>query len=257
MTKLIPFILLLVSIVAHAQTQPRETAAPPNTTQAAPRIPQPTLPMDAASVEARRQASRGSLLQSTAAPVPPGGNVNPFSFYDVPPPEPKIIQKHDLVQIIVREESESKHEGTSDLKKEAALQARIDEWIKFNLHRLALSGGGINNPPSINMSGGWEYKGEGTNERTDSLTARVQAEVIDVKPNGTLILQARKTLKTDDDEVKLILSGVCRVEDVTADNTVLSTQLYDLELQKVTKGAVTQSTKRGWLPKLLDFVNPF
>ncbi len=257
-------LLALIPLVLLAQAAPGQQAAqaqqatPANTTTPPPRIPQPTLPMDPASVDQRMRSSGGSLLQATVPPAPPAGHANPFSFYDVPPPEPKVIQKHDLVQIIVREESESKHEGTTDLSKEYEFQARVDEWIRFRLSDFALSGEGIRNtPPSVRLGGNREFKGEGSSERTDSITARIQAEVVDVKPNGTLVLQARKTLRTDDDEVKLILSGICRVEDVTADNTVLSTQLFDMELQKVTRGAVTQSTKRGWLPKLLDFVNPF
>ena len=80
---------------------------------------------------------------------------------------------------------------------------------------------------------------------------------MDVKPNGTLIVQARKRIKTDEEEQQFILTGVCRVEDITADNAILSTQLFDLELQKNHKGAVRDATKRGILPKLLDWINPF
>ena len=51
------------------------------------------------------------------------------------------------------------------------------------------------------------------------------AEVLDVKPNGTLVLQARKRIKTDDEEQVFVLSGTCRAEDITADNTILKTAL--------------------------------
>ena len=48
-----------------------------------------------------------------------------------------------------------------------------------------------------------------------------------------------------------------RAKYVLPDNTVLSTQLYDLELNKQHSGAVRDTTKRGWVPKLLDAINPF
>ena len=54
-----------------------------------------------------------------------------------------------------------------------------------------------------------------------------------------------------------ILSGVCRVDDVTPDNTVLSTQMFDKSLAKTTTGAVRDTTRRGWLVKLLDSLSPF
>ena len=100
-------------------------------------------------------------------------------------------------------------------------------------------------------------KGEATVDRSDSLTARITAEVVDVKPNGTLVLQAHKFIKTDDEEQEFTLTGTCRAEDVTPDNSVLSTTLHDLNVKKNSKGAARDTTKRGWVPRLLDFINPF
>ena len=78
-----------------------------------------------------------------------------------------------------------------------------------------------------------------------------------MKPNGTMVLQARQHIKNDEEEQMMILSGICRVEDITPDNTVLSTQIYDKDVAKTNKGALRDTTKRGWVPKLLDAVNPF
>jgi flagellar L-ring protein precursor FlgH len=72
-----------------------------------------------------------------------------------------------------------------------------------------------------------------------------------------MVLQARQRIKTDDEEQTFILSGICRVEDITPDNSILSTQMFDKELTKTHKGAVRDTTKRGWIPKLLDVINPF
>jgi flagellar L-ring protein precursor FlgH len=111
--------------------------------------------------------------------------------------------------------------------------------------------------PSIKASGSREFKGEGSVDRTDKLTLRVTAEVLDVKPNGTLVLQARQRIKTDEEEQVFVLSGVCRAADVSADNTVLSSQMFDKDVTKSHKGTVRQATRRGWLSKLLDAVSPF
>ncbi|HEV8292397.1 MAG TPA: flagellar basal body L-ring protein FlgH, partial [Tepidisphaeraceae bacterium] len=68
---------------------------------------------------------------------------------------------------------------------------------------------------------------------------------------------ARKLIKKDDEEQEFILTGICRGGDVTPDNTVLSSQVYNLELITNHKGAIRDTTKRGFIPKLLDFINPF
>src|SRR5207249_1610300 len=111
--------------------------------------------------------------------------------------------------------------------------------------------------PEVKMNGKRSFQGQGEVDRADTFTARITAEVLDVKPNGTLVLQARKRIKTDEEEQMFTLTGICRVDDVTADNSVLSSQLYDLELTKNHQGDVRAATKRGMVGKLLDVFNPF
>ena len=72
-----------------------------------------------------------------------------------------------------------------------------------------------------------------------------------------MVLQARKRIKTDEEEQLLVLTGICRVQDVTPDNTVLSTQLYDFDVRKTHTGVVRDATKRGWVPRAIDWINPF
>jgi flagellar L-ring protein precursor FlgH len=208
------------------------------------------------------QKSGGSLLRAqlaSARPNPDGGRqMRDVSFFAVPEPEPKTIRKHDLITIVVHEESQSSSQGTTDFKRQTDLDAHLDEFIKFKIPNFAIQGGAQGaQPPGIKASGTRNFTGTGQADRTDVLTTRVTGEVVDVKPNGTLVLQARKAIKTDEEEQSFVMTGTCRVEDVVADNTVLSTQLYDLRVEKTHKGAVTGATKRNWLGKILDAVAPF
>ncbi len=149
--------------------------------------------------------------------------------------------------------------ANKDTKKEADFTAKLDQFIKISLADFAIRGLTPNNtaPADIDINGIREFKGNGEMDRSDSMTARITAEVLDVKPNGTLVLQVRKHIKTDEEEQQFILTGNCRVEDIAADNTILSTQLYDLDLQKNHKGDVRNAIKKGILPRLMDLLNPF
>ena len=125
----------------------------------------------------------------------------------------------------------------------------------FTLITSFASVGGV--APTVSANASRNFKGEATVDRSDSVILRVTAEVLDVKPNGTLVLQARKRIKTDEEEQTIVCAGICRVEDITPDNTVLSTQLFDLEFTKMNKGQVRNTTKTGGIHKLLDWINPF
>jgi flagellar L-ring protein precursor FlgH len=137
------------------------------------------------------------------------------------------------------------------------IDAKIEQFVRLSLEDFALKNSITGSQPEIKLSGNNNFKGEATVDRTDSLTTRVTAEVVDVKPNGTLVLQAKAHSKFDEEEETMILSGTCRAEDVSADNTVLSTQLHDKDVVKQHKGAVRDTTRRGLIPRLFEFIRLF
>ena len=244
---------------APTAQRPQSPAAPQQERTARFGSDTPAPPVDPAAL---LRQNGNSLLKASLAAGPQAtayqAQLKDVSYTAVPLPEPKVIKKHDLVTIIVREESQFSSEGNTEITREASIEAAIEEFVKLKLSNLELEGGGIGpTPPRVGMNGTREFTGEGTVDRADRLTARITAEVLDVKPNGTLVLQARKRIKTDEEEQVFTLSGTCRAEDITADNTILSTALHDQELTKTHKGAVRNATRRGWGGKLLDAISPF
>ncbi|MGD0139353.1 MAG: flagellar basal body L-ring protein FlgH [Tepidisphaeraceae bacterium] len=207
------------------------------------------------------QRTGGSLLRAESFAKTEGGpmTTSSASYYDVPEPKPKLLRKHDLVTIVIRENSQFASNDTTDLKHSNDLDAIIDSYFM-----LGVQGGGPSliehaptTPIEMKTSGQRDFKGTAALERDDTFTGRITAEVIDVKPNGTLILQATEEIKTDEEEQRVTLIGTCRVDDLTPDNTVLSNQIYNLHLNKQHKGAVKDTGTRGIFTRLLDWINPF
>jgi flagellar L-ring protein precursor FlgH len=206
------------------------------------------------------QRSSGSLLRAETYNQSDAESLSrsSASFYEVPEPKPKLLRKHDLVTIVIRESSQFSSGGTTDLKHSNDLDAVIDSYVM-----LGWQGGPSldehlpSTPIEMKTSGNRDFKGDATLNRADTFTGRITAEVLDVKPNGTLILQATENIKTDEEEQRVTLIGTCRVEDITSDNSVLSNQLYNLSLNKQHHGAVKDTTTRGIITRLLDFINPF
>lgn len=259
-TKIIPTKAVFAVMLAVSAVAPAQVSTP---SSVAPRVPAAPLPQRAEQPssppprgDAMNQAFQhagGSLYQLTAASAEPGQSDT--SLFAVPKPDPKRIKKHDLVTVIVKEESDSQTKATTDTKKTADFNAILQNYMYLqglNAHTRTPK-----TPPQLQFSADRNFKGEGTVDRSDTLTARIQAEVMDVKPNGTLVLQATKQIKMDDEEIHMTLTGVVRAEDVTIDNSVLSTQLADLQLAKTTKGAARDASKRGFIVQFFDAINPF
>lgn|GEM_PF-556215 len=189
----------------------------------------------------------------------PPGSIASVSLFAVQDQKPKSFRKHDLVTIIAKEQSNFSDNGDTTLTKSQDFDAQLNSFIALrpsNMQLHSIIGGG-SNFPEIKTTNSRDYKGQGQVTRSDTFSDRVTGEVVDVKPNGTLVLQAIKQMKTDEEEQRMILTGICRVDDITADNTVLTTQLFDMELTQTHNGAITDTTKRGIVPRLLDTFSPF
>lgn len=178
------------------------------------------------------------------------------SWISIAPPKPKSFRPGDLLTVIIRERREWKAGADLQTKKEWDLKSELDKFLK-------LTGGGVGaaafrrGKPDIDFE--WENKlrGQADSSRDDSLTTRLTAKIIDVKPNGLLVLEGRAKMSHDEEISEITITGTCRKEDVTADNTILSTQVSDKDVVISTNGALRATSSRGWIPKVLDALKPF
>ena len=172
----------------------------------------------------------------------------------VAPPLRKT-QVHDLVTIVVREDKRAVSDAKLTSQKKWELDAELSRWLRLNKHHLV--GQDFDVPrPGAEFDFENKYRGSGKVDRVDSLVTRITAQVIDVKPNGNLVLEARKTIKMDEETQVVTLTGTCRSIDLTAQNTVLSTQVADLHVDVQHTGAARDAARRGWLMKAFDFLRP-
>ena len=167
-----------------------------------------------------------------------------------------MLKKHDIVKIVVRQESKSQSNGVSDQERQVDFDAKVDAYLKFNLRRFSLDSASTTNVPEIKAEGQRDFKGTGEFDRSDTFTDRVSAEIIDVKPNGNLVLEARSHMQVDDEKIDVALSGTCRKDDVQADDTVLSTDMADLRLSKQTSGEGPRHDQAGGAARAARPVEP-
>jgi len=192
------------------------------------------------------------------APVDPAAEVYAYSLVSVQPPRPKTVKVHDLVTIIVDQSSKQEAEQSLQAKKTYDVSADIGPLIDFmEVLEARLVGGNSSGIPLVNAGYDNKFKGDGSFERTDRFTAKIQAEIIDVKPNGTLVLEARQHIAKGREVQTIVLSGKCRLEDVTDSNTLFSYQLADLMLVTTQEGQVDKAGKKGLIPRVLETLFAF
>ena len=183
-------------------------------------------------------------------------SVNEASWFAVKEPTPKDFREHDQVTIIVHEVSKHTVKADAKAEREHTIDFKLKDWLR-------LTGGNLRpdrqlrGDPAIAGDFDREFEGKSNIKREDTLSARIQAEIIDVLPNGTLVLEATHTMTVDDETTLITLTGTCRSKDIGIDNTIISSKIARLEIKKTHTGMARDTTKRSLLALVLDFLNPF
>ncbi len=180
------------------------------------------------------------------------------SLFAVVPPPPREFQQHDIVQIVINETSLQEFEQTLETEKSYDLNGQVGPLPSLrHLLELQLEGGDSDILANWAARNDRSYEGEGTFERRDRFTTRVSAEVIEIKPNGNMLIEAKKIYESDSESVTLVISGLVRQEDVTEQNTIQSTQMANLVLRVRNEGEVKKAAEKGVISKVLDTVFAF
>jgi len=219
------------------------------------------------------QARQGEAQAVTTQPGPNGivganvGTVTPqaplrnqalvnFSFTAIELPEPRVYRVNDLISVIVRHRFRSQVDARMQQESEWDLTAKLDAWFRIHEGKLQqqLFRGG---KPEVNFETENELENIGRSNRQDVLETRLKAKIIDIKPNGNLVIVAAKQIGNGEDVQVIMLSGECHKDDIQPDGSITSDQIHDLVVDTSNRGAIADVTKRGWLKELLDVSKAF
>jgi flagellar L-ring protein precursor FlgH len=163
----------------------------------------------------------------------------------------KAARLHDVVSIVVTEALVAETDG--GVKNSRASSANSGLTSLFGLLKASNALQNL-----VGMNAGSALAAGGQSTTNSSLSTTFGAEVVDVLPNGMLVVQATRQLTFSQQTQLIKLRGLVRPEDVSAQNQVLSTAMTDLELEVTGKGIVNDSTYRQnplvrWLERALIF----
>ncbi|MBI3987067.1 MAG: flagellar basal body L-ring protein FlgH [Lentisphaerae bacterium] len=161
----------------------------------------------------------------------------------------------DLLTVLVMESSSSTKEANSKTDKKTALSGNLS----FFHPRMD------NNPtawtnvviPAFSAEAARNFEGSGTMKNEETVTSTITVRVIEVLPNGNLLVEGKRFMNIQGETLTYLLSGTVRTTDITRDNTVKSTSIGDLNIQTLSQGTIARNQKKGLFTQIVDWVNPF
>jgi len=110
----------------------------------------------------------------------------------------------------------------------------------------------------INLTGGSvSNKGTGAADQQASLNGSVAVAVVEVMPNGNLVLRGEKQLALTEGSEVIQVAGIIRPDDVAPNNTVQSRRLANAQIAYRGTGDLANATRAGWGTSALLKLWPF
>jgi len=140
-------------------------------------------------------------------------------------------------------------QGSSDARSEA--RKKSDHDVKVS------AGNGLFSfLPDITLNGDLQndFRGDARTSKRGMLKAKIAARIVGINEAGDYIIEGKRVIEINNETETYILSGAVRPEDIMADNTVYSYNIYDAHIVYKGKGEVSRAQKAGFLTRLLQWI---
>ncbi len=214
--------------------------------------------MAAFSIPGTAKAQDASLFHNVPA-ASQGLTLENSSFvYRKLPPEarPRELQKHDIITVLVDFRSRFLSEGDAQNRKTSNISAVLADWIQLDSGSLKPSIQ-ANGDPTVTGTLNSQTQVQADVELRDSLTFRMAATIVDIRPNGNLVIEGHLNIRNNEEHWQISITGVVRREAIQADRTVSSDAITQLSIDKKEVGQVRDGYARGWLAKFYGRFKPF
>ncbi|NBV54135.1 MAG: flagellar basal body L-ring protein FlgH [Proteobacteria bacterium] len=162
----------------------------------------------------------------------------------------------DIVTVVVNESATAKTEAKTDASRDHTQRASLLDFLNLE-GKLKERGIPTIANNLVNSSSNRDFQGDGKTDRKDSLTANIAAVVTQVLPNGLLVIQGQREVVVNYEKQVLILQGMVRPEDITAQNTISSQKIAEARIAYAGKGMVDEAQTPQYGVRMIDKILPF
>ena len=157
----------------------------------------------------------------------------------------KITDKAKIDNTTTRSRTGVENVGSNSLV--AGVAAQVASVIPFKVDPTKL----------LNTSTDSKSTGTGTVDRQEEVDVSIAAVVTQILPNGNMVIKGRQEIRINNEVRELLVGGIVRPEDISATNTINSTQMAEARISYGGRGQITDMQQPRYGQQFLDIILPF
>ncbi|MGF1605821.1 MAG: flagellar basal body L-ring protein FlgH [Rhodothalassiaceae bacterium] len=160
----------------------------------------------------------------------------------------------DILTVIIAIDDEAELENTTTRSRSAGEDASLSAFLGTPADLMNL---GIETDPAVGLTSDSSHIGTGEIEREEEITTVLAAMVVDVLPNGNLVIEGRQEVRVNYDIREIMIAGIVRPQDISSTNTILHTQVAEARIVYGGRGQLMDVQQPRYGQQLYDIIFPF
>ncbi|HEY9069692.1 MAG TPA: flagellar basal body L-ring protein FlgH [Candidatus Ozemobacteraceae bacterium] len=154
----------------------------------------------------------------------------------------KEFKPGDIITVVISESATAQQAATTDTQDNTQLEVKSAPKIPF-FKKVVNQFIGKNEVKNT-------WKGTGTTTRSGKLDGTVTTTVMEILPNGNLLIEGSRSIRVNKEGQLLRVKGIARPQDINANNEIKSSLLANADIKYDGKGAVGTTQKPGLMTQI-------
>lgn len=161
----------------------------------------------------------------------------------------------DILTVVIEIDDEAEIQNGTDRSRSSSEE--LGASALFGLPSLISGALDLDVNPAVGVESSSSTSGQGAVRRNEQITLRIAATVVDVLPNGHLVVAGNQEVRVNFELRDLQVAGIVRPEDISRRNEITYDKMAEARIAYGGRGQITDMQQPRYGQQVLDVVLPF
>ena len=169
----------------------------------------------------------------------------------------RAARRGDILTVVIEIDEEAKISNATERARSGSESLAIPDFFGLpqRIERELPEGASLD--PAVGIDSSSRSGGDGSVQRSEQLTLRVAATVMQVLPNGVLEIQGSQEVRVNFELRELLVNGFVRPEDISRQNEITYDKIATARISYGGRGQITDVQQPRIGQQVLDAILPF
>ena len=163
----------------------------------------------------------------------------------------------DILTVVISIDEKAQLQNETKRSRQNTDDANLTNFLGVESHLHNWFGNHIDPTKLVKMGSDMSNDGKGSVDRSEKISLRIAATIVQVLPNGNLVVAGKQQMTVNYDLRELQISGVIRPEDISSENTVTYDQIAEARISYGGHGSIQDVQQPRYGSQVFDVIMPF